>query len=76
LRTPIQPILGLSQLILDRIIISAKKGVKEEQEQKELCQLQDVVIRSAKRLRRLADDILDVSRIESQTFTKGKVKPK
>ncbi|MBV9177296.1 MAG: sensor histidine kinase [Nitrososphaeraceae archaeon] len=73
LRTPIQPILGLSQLIRDRIILSAKKGEKEK-EQNELCQLQDVVIRNAKRLHRLADDILDVSRIESQTFTLQKEK--
>ncbi len=35
----------------------------------ELCQLQDVVITSAKRLRRLTDDILDVSRIETHTLT-------
>jgi signal transduction histidine kinase len=69
LRTPIQPILGLSQLIKDRIISVKKEDKEQEKEQKELCQLQDVVIRSAKRLHRLADDILDVSRIESQTFT-------
>ena len=42
---------------------------KKEREQLELCQLQDVVITSAKRLRRLTDDILDVSRIETHTLT-------
>lgn len=68
LRTPIQPILGLSQLIRDRII-SVKKEEKEEKEQNELFHLQDVVIRNARRLHRLADDILDVSKIESQTLT-------
>jgi signal transduction histidine kinase len=74
LRTPIQPILSLTQIIRDRM--SIKKGekqvageAKKEREQMELCQLQDVVITSAKRLRRLTDDILDVSRIETHTLT-------
>jgi signal transduction histidine kinase len=73
LRTPIQPILGLTQIIRDKI--SIKKEEREqiqeskEQEQTELCQLQDVVIKSAKRLQKLSDDILDVSRIESHVLT-------
>jgi signal transduction histidine kinase len=78
LRTPIQPILGLSQLIRDKM--SIKKEEREqiqesrEQEQTELCQLQDVVIKSAKRLQKLSDDILDVSRIESHLLTLQKEK--
>jgi signal transduction histidine kinase len=78
LRTPIQPILGLSQLIRDKM--SIKKEEREqiqgpkEQEQTELCQLQDVVIKSAKRLQKLSDDILDVSRIESHFLTLQKEK--
>jgi signal transduction histidine kinase len=79
LRTPIQPILSLTQVIRDRM--SEKKegegehiaGSKEQQQQRELCQLQDVVITSAKRLVRLTDDILEVSRIESHTLTFQKV---
>jgi signal transduction histidine kinase len=78
LRTPIQPILGLTQIIRDKI--SIKKEEREqiqeskEQEQTELCQLQDVVIKSAKRLQKLSDDILDVSRIESHVLTLQKEK--
>ena len=56
LRTPIQPILGLTQ-----IIRSAEKDSKQ-------CELLDITIRNAKRLQRLADDILDVTRIESQSL--------
>jgi signal transduction histidine kinase len=57
LRTPIQPILGLSELIQSKI------------KDAELCKLQDVVIRNAKRLQRLTEDILDVTRIESNSLT-------
>jgi signal transduction histidine kinase len=74
LRTPIQPILSLTQIIRDRMSIKKEEKqvageAKKEREQMELCQLQDVVITSAKRLRRLTDDILDVSRIETHTLT-------
>jgi signal transduction histidine kinase len=54
LRTPIQPILGLTQIIRSRI---------EDTEQIELL---DTVIRNAKRLKQLTDDIFNVTRIESQ----------
>ena len=54
LRTPIQPILGLTQ-----IIHSNTKDTKQRE-------LLDVTIRNAKRLQRLTEDILDVTRIESQ----------
>ena len=56
LRTPIQPILGLSELIQSKI------------KDAELCKLQGVVIRNAKRLQRLTEDILDVTRIESNSL--------
>jgi signal transduction histidine kinase len=54
LRTPIQPILGLADII----------GFKFK-EDKQLSQLLDVIIRNAKRLQRLTEDILDVTKIES-----------
>jgi signal transduction histidine kinase len=54
LRTPIQPILGLTQ-----VIRSNTKDTKQRE-------LLDVTIRNAKRLQRLSEDILDVTRIESQ----------
>jgi two-component system, OmpR family, sensor histidine kinase VicK len=53
LRGPIQPILGLTQV------------VRFKMKDTELQKLQDVVIRNAKRLQRLTDDILDVTKIES-----------
>lgn len=58
LRTPIQPILGLSEILRSKIR-------EDDYEQKELL---DTVIRNAKRLQRLADDILDVTKIDSQSL--------
>jgi two-component system sensor histidine kinase VicK len=60
LRTPIQPILGLTQVIRSRI--------KEPQQQK----LLDITIRNAKRLQRLTDNILDITKIESKTINLNK----
>jgi signal transduction histidine kinase len=56
LRTPIQPILNLTEII--------RSETKEPHQQ----ELLDVTIRNAKRLKRLTDDILDVSKIESQSL--------
>jgi signal transduction histidine kinase len=57
LRTPIQPILGLSQLL-------RSKTLKDDQ----LDQSLDVIIRNANRLQHLANSILDVTRIESYSL--------
>ncbi len=54
LRTPIQPILGITRLI--------KINTKDNQQTAEYC---DIVIRNAIRLKKLAENILDISRIES-----------
>jgi signal transduction histidine kinase len=56
LRNPIQPILGLTQILRSKI--------KDSEQQ----QLLDTVLRNAKRLQRLTQDILDVSRIESKSL--------
>jgi two-component system, OmpR family, sensor histidine kinase VicK len=56
LRTPVQPILGLSEMLLN------SHGVVRKRQQ--LADL-DVILRNARRLERLAEDILDVARIES-----------
>jgi signal transduction histidine kinase len=56
LRTPIQPILGITEILHSRI--------KDSREQ----ELLDVIIRNAKRLNRLSDEILDVTRLETQTL--------
>jgi two-component system sensor histidine kinase VicK len=60
LRTPIQPILGLSEVLYAKI---------KDTEQR---QLLDTITRNAKRLQRLTDDILDVTKIESQSLKLNK----
>ena len=60
LRTPIQPVLSLTQIIRSKI---------KDAEQGELL---DVVISNAKRLHQLAEDILDITRIESQSLKLNK----
>src|SRR5918911_2109373 len=60
LRTPIQPILSLTEAL--------RSGIKEPQQQ----ELADVTIRNAKRLKRLTDDILDVTKIESHSLSLNK----
>jgi two-component system sensor histidine kinase VicK len=62
LRTPIQPILGLSEVLRSRI------------KNKDDYELIDVIARNAKRLQRLTEDILDVTRIESQSLQLQKEK--
>ncbi len=57
LKTPIQPILGLSQLLL------SKTGNIEQYDE-----LLSIINRNAKRLNRLSDDILDATKIESKSL--------
>ena len=61
LRTPIQPILGLTEIVSSKI--------KNNTEQSELL---DAITRNAKRLQRLVDDIIDVTKIESQLLKLNK----
>jgi signal transduction histidine kinase len=58
LRTPIQPILGLTD-----ILRSNKRMNRAAQEE-----LLNVIVRNAKRLQLLADDILDVTKIEGRSL--------
>ena len=60
LRTPIQPILVLSEVLHS----------KEEDEEKR--RLMDIILRNAKRLNHLTEDILDTSKIESQLLKLNK----
>jgi two-component system sensor histidine kinase VicK len=53
LRTPIQPILGLAQILKDQISDSTQ------------IRFLDVILRNAKRLQKLQGEMLDVTRIES-----------
>ena len=57
LRTPIQPILSLSAMLRPKI-----QDVRQQE-------LLDVIVRNAKRLLHLTEDILDVTKIESQSLT-------
>ncbi len=95
MRTPIQPILGLSDIILQRILSIAKQVQRGEEDEEELVyqQLQDsssvttrsnsilrsslsitiekiipmveIINRNAKRLEKLTNNLLDVTRIEN-----------
>jgi len=62
LRTPIQPILGLADVLRDYVTDSHQS------------KLLDVIMRNAKRLQRLSCDILDVSKIESSLLKISKTK--
>jgi signal transduction histidine kinase len=62
LRTPIQPILGLSDILYSK--------VKDE----ELHELLDIIMRNAKRLKRLTDNLLDVTKIEGRSLMLNKEK--
>jgi nitrogen-specific signal transduction histidine kinase len=53
LRTPIQPILGLAQVLKEQISDSSQ------------VKFLDVIVRNAKRLEKLQEEMLDVTRIES-----------
>ena len=62
LRNPIQPILGMSQII--KSVITQKKEVNIKQ----TCDHLDVIIRNARKLQRLTDDVLDINRIETNSL--------
>jgi signal transduction histidine kinase len=62
LRTPIQPILGLTDIIYSK--------VKDE----ELHELLGIIMRNAKRLQRLTNNLLDITKIESQSLLLKKEK--
>ena len=56
LRTPVQPIIGLTEILRSKL---------KDNEQEELL---SVIIRNAKRLRQLTQNLLDVTRIDSQSL--------
>jgi signal transduction histidine kinase len=62
LRTPIQPILGLSQILQSKIEDNNNANNIHYQE------LLNPIVRNAKRLQQLTEDILDVTKIESQSL--------
>ncbi len=62
LRTPIQPILSLSDVLRDKL--RSRSTVLDP----EVESILDIITKNAKRLSRLAQGILDVARIESKEF--------
>lgn len=64
LRSPIQPIIGLSELL-------RYKGSDVQLQQDRIL---DIIIRNAKRLQNLSEDILDVTRIEGKSLVLKKEK--
>jgi signal transduction histidine kinase len=74
LRTPIQPILTLSEFLICRkreTNNSNNKAIINIEKEEEFL---DVISRNAKRLRQLTEDILDVSKIESGSLILNKEK--
>src|SRR5215211_2669995 len=72
LRNPIQPILGLSELLRTKEIENIKNSGEINIQKIE--NILDIIIRNSKRLMQLEEDILDVARIESGTLTLNKEK--
>jgi signal transduction histidine kinase len=67
LRAPIQPILGMAELLRRRISGNAVAGSKEIEQL-------DIIIRNAKRLLRLEQNMLDMTKIEDRSLKLDKEK--
>src|SRR5918996_2005473 len=68
LRTPIVPILGFSELLYSKAK-EHRLQQGEASQQKEMLEMIQTILRNANRLHQLTEDILDVTRIESNTLT-------
>ncbi len=60
------PILNLSELLYSKLKELQQEG---KQEEKEMLEMSEIILRNANRLHQLTEDILDVTRIESNTLT-------
>ena len=65
LRTPIVPILGFCELLYSKIKGRQQQKGPGQQEEEEML---ETILRNANRLHQLTEDILDVTRIESNTL--------
>jgi signal transduction histidine kinase len=73
LRTPIQPILGLTEYLhISKTGTNGNHNVPMTIRQEEL--VLDIILRNSKRLMQLTEDILDVTKIESGSFLLKKVR--
>ena len=66
LRTPIQPIIGLSEVLRSRIRNNDSVNISGSNAENQ--EYIDVVLRNGQRLGKLVEDILDVTKIESQSL--------
>src|SRR5688500_16412177 len=64
LRTPIMPIIGLSELRYKKILNKNENNLKQET----LKEYLQIIVRNSYRLHKLVEDILDVTKIESRIF--------
>jgi two-component system, OmpR family, sensor histidine kinase VicK len=72
LRTPIQPILGLSEVLLQSDILldnsNSNSKIEIKNNETTIREMIQIIARNAKRLQRLTEDILDIAKIESKTL--------
>jgi signal transduction histidine kinase len=71
LRNPIQPVLGVSEIIKS-IINNSKSSSNQEKvwvDKKEISDLVNVIIKNTKKLARLTSDILDLTKIETNSLS-------
>jgi signal transduction histidine kinase len=72
IRTPVQPLLGMSDILMSQFEEEEEEQQEgEKKNKKEIAVTKEeieMIARNAKRLERLTSDILDVSRIESNTL--------
>jgi two-component system sensor histidine kinase VicK len=68
LRNPVQPILGLAEILRSKMKEEEQDFIKEKSVD-DGNDIVDVIIRNAIRLKRLTEDILDITRIENQSLT-------
>src|SRR5215212_4042367 len=64
LRTPIMPIIGLSELLYKKVLNKNENNLKQET----LKEYLQIIVRNSYRLHKLVEDILDVTKIESRIF--------
>jgi two-component system sensor histidine kinase VicK len=76
LRTPIQPILGLSDVLLQSDIFldsgESKSNSKSTNNKINLKEMIQIIARNARRLQRLTEDILDITKIEGKNLKLNK----
>jgi signal transduction histidine kinase len=66
LRNPVQPILGLTEILRSKIRAKEEEITGEKDDDDDIM---DVIIRNATRLKQLTEDILDITTIENQALT-------